>query len=127
LPSVRQPAEGPGARSNVVMVAERDALMRRAIQRVLESHGFVVVSVASQDEALEAAAVHPLGVAMLDSAIFRRAPTTFLHQLRALAPKMRLVILADQAMPEDVPRHVIVLAKPFGDEELVRAVRQALG
>lgn len=109
------------------MVAERDELMRRAIQRVLESQGYVVVPVASQDEALEAAAVHPLGVAMLESAIFRRAPTTFLHQLRALAPKVRLVLLTDHGVSNDVPRHVIVLPKPFGDEELVSAVRQALG
>lgn len=114
-------------RENVIMVAERDELVRRAIQRVLESHGWTVVPVDSQDDALEAAAVHPLRVAMLDSAIFRRAPTTFLHQLRALAPKMRLVLLTDQALADSVPNQVVVLPKPFGDEELVRAVRQALG
>jgi two-component system, cell cycle sensor histidine kinase and response regulator CckA len=112
---------------NVIMVAERNELVRRAIQRVLESHGWTVVSVGSQDHALEAAAAHPLRVAMLDAAIFRRAPTTFLHELRALAPKMRLVLLADQALGEFVPHHVVVLPKPFGDEELVRAVREALG
>ena len=108
------------------MVAERDELVRRAIQRVLEAQGFTVVAVASQDAALEAAAVHPLRIALLDSAIFRRAPTTVLHQLRALAPKMRFVLLADAGAAEHVPQHVIVLPKPFGDEELADAVRQAL-
>jgi two-component system, cell cycle sensor histidine kinase and response regulator CckA len=126
-PEPREVPEVLDASDNVIMVAERDDLVRRAIQRVLESHGWTVVSVASKDDALEAAAVHPLRVAMLDSAIFRRDPTTFLHQLRALAPKMRLVLLADQTACEHVPQQVVVLPKPFGDEELVRAVRQALG
>lgn len=126
-PSQPRSAIASDVREKVIMVAERDELVRRAIQRVLESHGWTVVSVDSQDDALEAAAVHPLRVAMLDSAIFRRAPTTFLHQLRALAPKMRLVLLTDQALADSVPNQVVVLPKPFGDEELVRAVRQALG
>jgi CheY-like chemotaxis protein len=114
-PSSAPEASSPAAATatQVVLVAERDALVRRAVQRVLESHGFTVVAAASQDEALAAAAAHPLSVAMLDCAIFRRAPTTFLHRLRALAPKMRLVLLADQALPEDAPRHVVVLAKPL--------------
>lgn len=126
-PSQPRSATAADVREKVIMVAERDELVRRAIQRVLESHGWIVVSVGCQDDALEAAAVHPLRIAMLDSAIFRRAPTTFLHQLRALAPKMRLVLLTDHALSDSVPNQVVVLPKPFGDEELVRAVRQALG
>lgn len=123
-PSV--PAIPVAETGRVIMVAERDELVRRAIQRVLESHGWTVVSVGTQDDALEAAAVHPLRIAMLDSMIFRRAPTTFLHQLRALAPKMRLVLLTHAGAADHVPQHVTVLPKPFGDDELVRAVRQAL-
>lgn len=111
---------------SVIMVAERDALVRGAIQRVLESRGWTVVAVSTQDDALAAAAVHPVAVGMLDGLIFRRAPTTFLHQLRALAPKMRLVLLTDHGLGERAPQHVVVLPKPFGDEELLRAVRDAL-
>jgi two-component system, cell cycle sensor histidine kinase and response regulator CckA len=113
--------------TRVVMVAEGDELLRRAVKKVLQAHGWTVVSVASQDDALEAAAVHPLRVAILDASIFRRAPTLFLHQLRALAPKMRLVLSSDHLRGEQVPPQVVLLTKPFGDEELVRAIDDALG
>lgn len=122
--------EGRGVDANtgnarVVMIAERDELVRRAIKRVLESQGWIVVSAESQDEALQAAATQPLSVALLDAAIVRKDPTTFLHQLRALAPQMRFVLLASHAVA-DTASPIVVLPKPFGDRELVEAIAKAL-
>lgn len=113
--------------ARVVMIAERDERVRRAVTRVLESHGWKVVAVESQDDAIATVAAHPVGVAMLDSSVLRREPATFLHRLKALAPALRLVLLSDHALGDSVPVNVVVLQKPFGDGDLVGAITRALG
>jgi signal transduction histidine kinase len=117
-------ADGHG---ELVLVADQDEGTRESIKAALEAHGYAAVSTSTQDGALEAASTHSVRVAVLDTALVRQGATTFLHRLRALAPSIRFVLLSEaSAGDHDAGSRVFVLPKPFGEEELVRAVRHTL-
>lgn len=120
-------SSAPASTGDVIMLAESDERLGRAITGVLRDRGFTVVSVRARNDAVDAAAVHPVRVAILDSTILRHEPATFLQELRAKKPGLRFVVLSDHACSAITQSRVVVLSKPFGDDELVRAVLDAMG
>lgn len=108
-----------------VLVADRDDRVRRSIKLVLDARGYEAEAVGSRDAALEAAAIHPFRVALVDASLVRGDATSFLHRLRALSPQLRIVILSD-GHPTDEPTQLDALEKPFDDEALVAIVQRAL-
>lgn len=114
--------EGGG---ELVLVADRDERVRRSIKLVLDARGYQAEAVGSRDAALEAAAIHPFRVALVDAALVRGDATSFLQRLRALAPHVRVVVLSD-GHPSEEPAQLDALAKPFDDEALVSTVRRAM-
>jgi signal transduction histidine kinase/CheY-like chemotaxis protein len=133
LPCVRAERVPPPAATDgeghgeLVLVADQDERTRDSIKASLEAHGYAAVSTATQDGALEAAGTFSVRVAVLDTTLVRHGPATFLHRLRALAPSIKFVLLSEaSAEDHDAGSRVVVLPKPFGEEELVRAVRHTL-
>jgi two-component system, cell cycle sensor histidine kinase and response regulator CckA len=112
-----------------ILVADRDERVRRAIQIALEARGYTVVLASSAEGALEAAAVHRVDVALIDTQLTRRDHRGFLQLLRGVSASLRIVFLsvAPRAGSSTTDFEIGFLPKAFSDQELVRAVSEALG
>jgi len=116
--------EAPASRT--VLVADRDPRIRRVVRLALEPRGYAVTDAASCESAVEIATSRLVSVALVDARLPCRDPRTFVHRLRAASPDIRVIFLADRSPPRhpsETPARV--LPKPFSEEDLVRAVRNA--
>jgi signal transduction histidine kinase len=111
-----------------VLVADSNDAVRRAIAIALEARGYTVLAASSADTALELAAEHQPEIALVDTQLARHDHRTFLHRLRAASGQVHIVFLSVApwagAKPSDF--EISFLPKAFSDEELVRAVGEAL-
>jgi DNA-binding NarL/FixJ family response regulator len=114
-----------------VLVADGERFFREAIAEALREAGIACVEVETAAEALRLAAREPrMAVALVDLAL-ENGPA-LVERLRREQPKIRVIALAtatdqDRVLEALRAGAVDYLAKPLHDEELVLAVRRALG
>ena len=140
LPRAAAPAAAPAHESTpsvpvaatvappTVLVAEDEEMIRRLLVRALERAGFQVLAGADGVEALALAQDH--GIDRIDLVLTDvRMPgmegPELVRRLRAAGPMPALYISGFIDQIGDVPREDL-LTKPFGTEEVVRAVRARL-
>lgn len=115
-----------------VLIVDDERFFREAIGDALREAGFVCRAVAGRDDALAALADGGVGVVVLDLPLPGADGQAALRELRARHPAVRVIVIAAHTDQEDVLDALRegasdYLAKPLHDEELVLAVRRALG
>jgi FixJ family two-component response regulator/putative methionine-R-sulfoxide reductase with GAF domain len=115
-----------------VLVVDDERFFRDAIGDALREAGFACRAVAGADEALAALDDPAVGVVVLDLPLPGANGQAALRTLRARHPAVRVIVIATHADQEDVLEALRqgasdYLAKPLHDEELVLAVRRAVG
>ncbi|MGI9590253.1 MAG: response regulator [Myxococcota bacterium] len=115
-----------------VLVVDDERFFREAILQALDEAGITCDAVASGDEALRAALDPEVGVVVLDVTLADVPGIEVLRRLRAERPGLRVIVLSGQTDQELVLEALRLdasdyLAKPLHNEELVLAVRRALG
>lgn len=132
-PQVALPAADSGRGAGVtVLLAEDDPSVRRLARRALERDGHRVLEAEDGDAAVALFEQHrkDVALAVLDLSMPRRDGLATLRTLRALAPGLPALMMSGRVEPllDDGarPSRVVVLAKPFGPEELAERVRSAL-
>ncbi len=115
-----------------VLVVDDERFFRDAISDALREAGFACRAVAGADEALAALDDPGVGVVVLDLPLPGPDGQGTLRTLRLRHPAVRVIVIATHADQEDVLEALRqgasdYLAKPLHDEELVLAVRRAVG
>ena len=115
-----------------VLVAEDQAMVRRAVTSLLEAAGYRVLSAADGEEALALFERHhdQVALALLDVVMPRLdGPHTF-QRLRARAPSLPVLFTSGyndaQQLAGLLEGSAGVLGKPYPPEELLRRIRSAL-
>lgn len=112
-----------------VLVVDDEPSVRMVARLMLERAGYVVEEADDAAAGLvRARAGAGFAVVLLDVSLPDRAGTDLIPELRALIPDAR-VVLASGRSEEDVPDHGAdgFLPKPFSRDQLLAAVRAALG
>ena len=114
-----------------VLVADGERFFREAIAEALREAGIACLEVETAAEALRLAAREPRMAAALVDLALENGPE-LVERLRREQPKIRVIALAtatdqDRVLEALRAGAVDYLAKPLHDEELVLAVRRALG
>ena len=144
LPRKRAPATAPPRDttaapkrgSESVLLVEDDDAVRRATVRMLELHGYRVVSVSSAEEALrliaDAKEAEPLDLLLTDVVLAEgMSGGELADRARAVRPKLK-VLFASGYTPDITilhglrEREVALLHKPFTADSLARKVREVL-
>jgi PAS domain S-box-containing protein len=118
----------PARGHETVLVVEDDAAIRALVQRALSRTGYFVVTAATANEALEAAAAPDL---LLSDVILPGANGWELAcELRRRFRSLRVLFTSGYAAQSTgeplVPGDAPFLAKPFAPDELLRKVREVL-
>jgi two-component system cell cycle sensor histidine kinase/response regulator CckA len=126
-----EPATGAG-QTDTVLLVEDEAPVRRLAQRALEATGFVVIAVDSGEEALARLdrGDHP-GIIVTDLSMPGMSGSALLDAARARVPGLPAVVMSGYADPDvraglDAAGPVRFLAKPFGMDALIEAVRKEI-
>lgn len=128
-PFISEPDDDPppGAKARLrVLVADDEAMIRRAIRRLLERRGHAVDEADAAAGALARVGERDYDVVVLDA----RMPGNGLGLLETLIRDdfFGRIILMTGALPEEVapnaPERVILLQKPFDFDEFVRLVEE---
>ncbi|MFO0695186.1 MAG: ATP-binding protein [Polyangiales bacterium] len=125
----RPPVRGGNER---ILVAEDQDRLRTLVGRMLEDAGYTVETVANGEEAVEAARRTEFDLALLDVVMPRMNGRSAYEEIRKLRPRTRFLFssgYAGDALPEVfvVGAREDLLQKPYHADELLRAVRRALG
>jgi CheY-like chemotaxis protein len=126
-------AHGLEGKNRTVLVIDDDARVRQAAATVLGQLGFRVVTALDGADALTqvGAVLGDLHLVLLDLHMPRMSGLGFLEQLREVMPTVPVIVASghlhdDATMPDEL-RGLPQLAKPFTQEDLVWAIKQALG
>ncbi len=118
----------PESRSMVVVAVDDDALVLAGTVAMLEELGHTVLAATSGQQALDLVLADPrVGMVVTDHAMPNMTGTELITRLRTSNPGMATVLatgFAETLRGLDPP--AIKLAKPFGQDELAAAMRQAL-
>jgi FixJ family two-component response regulator len=115
----------------LVLVVDDDRSVRRALSRLLRAEGYEVSAFATAGEFLK----HPLpprpACLVLDVRLPDMSGLELQRRLAGSAPRLPVVVIsahADRAAREEAlaAKALAFLAKPFDDEDLLGAVRDAL-
>jgi DNA-binding NtrC family response regulator len=116
-----------------VLIADDDDLLRRLMQRVLETSGHRVLVASNGDDAVSALASAPgeIGVAVLDVLMPPHGALATMARLREIRPGVGIVLTSGLPAQQSVAalvaeRRAVFLQKPFAPEALRRAVRVLL-
>jgi len=132
VPSAAEPQR---RRGDIVLVVEDEEPIRRVARRVLERHGYVVLTAADGVEALNLFREHEADVALiLTDVVMPRMGGKVLHQtLRDEGKQVPVVFMSGYAARGDTPETaqidpgMVVLAKPWSVEQLLERVKAAIG
>lgn len=116
-----------------ILLVEDDALVRRAVHRILAMHEFAIVDAADAEEALRWADEHPGAIHLLvtDVVMPGMSGRELAMVLREQVPALRVVFMSGYH-DDEVLRHGLLrddecfLQKPFGPDELMAAIRELL-
>lgn len=125
LPS-RKGRREAGGRARCVLVVEPDDSVRRLIERILRSRGYRSILVADASAALAVAsdARSSLVAAVIDASGSDGSARAVAEALRRESPDAGVVLIRNGGPIEgSLPSGVVVLAKPFGPCDLLRALR----
>jgi PAS domain S-box-containing protein len=128
-----RPSEGGAARGETILLVEDEPLVRRLAKRTLEKLGYAVVEAADPREALERAAGHAgqLDLMLTDVVMPHMSGFELAARVRAARPGLKVLAMSgySDVGPEAAGESggwCSFLEKPFGPDELARAVRSAL-
>jgi len=121
---------GTGASARVLVVEDEDAL-REVTRRILERYGYRVLTAATGTEAIAAVeSVGDLGLVLTDLGLPGMPGTELARRVAALRPGCRVLFMSGYAESARWPPGPIgqgaVIAKPFSEESLLRAIENAL-
>jgi two-component system, cell cycle sensor histidine kinase and response regulator CckA len=132
LPAPSPPHRPERAGSETILVAEDEPAIRRMAERMLQSHGYSVLSAGSGAEALEILTREGDSVALLFTDIVMPGMSGIELEKRAvdLRPGLRVVFTSGYT-EQNLTRHAMAedhrfLAKPYSLENLAATVRSAL-
>ncbi len=113
-----------------LVVVDDEPQIRRALRAGLRANGFEVELAATGESALDAVAVHPPEVVILDLGLSDMDGVEVIRQLREWSSVPIIVLSVRNAEPEKVRALDAgaddYLTKPFGMDELVARIRVAL-
>jgi CheY-like chemotaxis protein len=114
-----------------VLVVDDDVQLRDALTRDLRTRGYEVSSAGTYSEAMERLRGEEFDVLLTDLRLTDRDGMELITDLPAAAPATRPILMSAFATAKDSQRAtelgvVRVLCKPFGTDELVQAVEQAV-
>jgi FixJ family two-component response regulator len=115
-----------------VGVVEDDALLRRALQRLLQATGFGVVTFGSAEDFLASGSTAPLHCLVLDIRLGALSGFDLHDRLRAAGVSIPTVFITghDDAGTREKARRIGAagyVPKPFDEQTLVAAIETALG
>ena len=117
-----------------ILLVEDEESVRHVAGRVLEGHGYTVLSAASPDEAEEVFSQNAGRIALLvtDVVMPGRNGRVLYERLAAQQPSLKVLYMSGYDEEAVVGRGVSVLGagfiqKPFNSEDLARKVREVLG
>jgi CheY-like chemotaxis protein len=141
LPRVRSEAQSverpltpaPGSGNETVLLVEDEEAVRNLTRRVLEHHGYRVLSAPSGEAAMEVSRLHtgPLELLLTDVVMPGISGPRLAEQLKAERPDLRLIFMSGYAATTLEQKILLdpasaFLQKPFTTEQLMRRVREVL-
>ncbi|HUR92834.1 MAG TPA: ATP-binding protein [Gemmatimonadaceae bacterium] len=140
LPRVNQPVEPDqptperavaGNRDEIVLVVEDEEAVRRAAKRILVKKGYTVLEAANGNEALEQVAAQPRIDLLLTDLVMpgmggRELVRVLRERNRAMPTLYMSGYTKDAVMRAELDPDIMVLEKPFSQEELASKVREVL-
>jgi two-component system response regulator MprA len=114
-----------------ILVVDDDARLRKALRRVLVSHGFEVETAGNGDEALAQIRARPFDAVVLDMMMPGSDGIEVCEQLRADGDQLPVLMLTARDAVRDRVAGLEAgaddyLVKPFANEELIARVRALL-
>jgi len=128
--STAEPSALPGGRETVLVAEDSDAV-REVTRELLEALGYTVMTAARGEQALEVARAHPgpIDLLLTDVVMPGLRGASLAEQLVASRPGVRVLFMSgygDGVAPEGAGERDVVLRKPFDQDRLALAVREAL-
>jgi CheY-like chemotaxis protein len=116
-----------------LLVVDDETLVRSVIRTALTMRGYKVTEAANGSEALEKfkKARPPFDLVFMDVGLPDMDGWTVLERMRAISSGVPILMTSGDTADEQLEKHaedarVLFLAKPFANEDLLMAVRQAL-
>ncbi len=121
---------GPGATGRRILAVDDELQILRALKATLRSHGYEVVTAATMEEGLDAAALTPVDVAIVDLLLPDGDGIELARRLREWS-SMPIIVLSAVGDEEEKVRALRAgaddyVTKPFGPSELVARIEAVL-
>ena len=116
---------------NTLLLVDDEPSVVSSLKRVLRRENYRILNAGNGDEALALLAQHPVGVILCDQRMRGMSGTELLARARTLHPKAIRMVLSGytglDSLTEAINRGEIsrFLTKPWRDEEVLEAVRDA--
>jgi DNA-binding response OmpR family regulator len=107
-----------------VLVVDADPDIRRLERRILQRHGYEVIAAADDAEALTDIVHEPPDLIVTDPPLLHRHGPALAAALAACAPPRPVLLLS--ASDDETLAGCALLRRPFGMDDLLRAVGTAL-
>jgi signal transduction histidine kinase len=125
------PPTPPAGGTETILLIEDDPTIRTLIRRIIQVRGYHVLEAADGDEALRLLSEVPQTVSLILTSpeAARMAHAAFAHQLRAVSPATRVMLLVDSSddrRASGSDHDPEVLQKPFTSDDLARRIRVVL-
>lgn len=121
---------------NKVLLVDDKPLVRKTLARLLTAHGYRVVVVSGEREAVAAASIESFAAAVVDIWMPDGNGLDLMRQLRAQHPSMPILVMSGGAPHSSLEYSLAiaeaegaaaVLIKPFEDSQLLEKLATALG
>jgi two-component system cell cycle sensor histidine kinase/response regulator CckA len=118
----------PPESSGTILLVEDTEALQEVITENLHDLGYLVLIASTGEEAIRVAAAHPGPIELLLTDI--RMPGVqgpeLARQLAIARPGIRIILMSGGAPGTDLAPGVVVLQKPFGREQLAKALQDAI-